>query len=82
MTTASMVGEGQYTYEMHTDWAKVPEGQRRRSDQRLVAPLLDNGLDVETIAIILFSVLFSVLIAVPLGIMGARSIDILTIIIT
>ncbi len=26
MTTTSMVGEGQYTYEMHTDWAKVPEG--------------------------------------------------------
>ena len=26
MTTRSIVGSGEYTYEMHTDWAKVPEG--------------------------------------------------------
>ena len=26
MTTRDIVGSGKYTYEMHTDWAKVPEG--------------------------------------------------------
>ena len=26
MTTREIVGSGKYTYEMHTDWAKVPEG--------------------------------------------------------
>jgi len=27
MTTTATVGSGKYTYEMHTDWAKLPEGQ-------------------------------------------------------
>jgi len=27
MTTIATVGSGKYTYEMHTDWAKLPEGQ-------------------------------------------------------
>jgi DNA-binding beta-propeller fold protein YncE len=27
MTTTTTVGSGKYTYEMHTDWAKLPEGQ-------------------------------------------------------
>ena len=26
MTTKAMVGNGQYTYEMNTDWAKLPAG--------------------------------------------------------
>ena len=26
MTTREIVGSGKYTYEMHTDWAQVPEG--------------------------------------------------------
>ena len=26
MTTTTTVGSGKYTYEMHTDWAKLPEG--------------------------------------------------------
>ncbi|MFQ6026979.1 MAG: 6-bladed beta-propeller [Dehalococcoidia bacterium] len=26
MTTANIVGNGKYTYEVHTDWAKLPEG--------------------------------------------------------